>query len=155
MEIIKLSMVLDNGWLEATWNKEVSLTNDIEKDGKIVQEEYTTTEQIHCESFSGHREHISMLEERALEFQTSLEEYSDLIKLAKECFVYPTEEELADIESQNKIQEARSYLGQTDWIKDYKLRHDLGLEAIPENSSKWLILAKREEYICYLKGLEI
>ena len=51
-----------------------------------------------------------------------------------------------------KIQEANGYLAQTDWVNDYKTRHDLGLEIIPEDSSKWLVIAKREEYKVFLKG---
>ena len=51
-----------------------------------------------------------------------------------------------------KIQEANGYLAQTDWVNTYKLRHDLGLELIPEDSSKWEVINKREEYILFLKG---
>lgn len=51
-----------------------------------------------------------------------------------------------------KISEANQYLKDTDWVNYYKLRHDLGIEIINENSSKWLIINKREEYINYLKG---
>lgn len=51
-----------------------------------------------------------------------------------------------------KINEANQYLKDTDWVNDYRLRHDLGLEVIPEDSSKWIIINKREEYIVFLKG---
>lgn len=51
-----------------------------------------------------------------------------------------------------KINEANQYLKDTDWVSDYKTRHDLGLELIPESSSKWIIINKREEYILFLKG---
>lgn len=51
-----------------------------------------------------------------------------------------------------KINEASQYLKDTDWVNDYKTRHDLGLELIPEDSSKWLVIAKREEYKVFLKG---
>ncbi len=69
METIKLNIQLDKDWLEATWTKEVTTINEVEKevevDGElvkeIVQEESVTTEQIHCESFSGHKEHNVML----------------------------------------------------------------------------------------------
>lgn len=50
-----------------------------------------------------------------------------------------------------KINEANQYLKDTDWVKDYKTRHDLGLELIPEDSSKWLVISKRAEYIEFLK----
>ena len=52
-----------------------------------------------------------------------------------------------------KIQEANQYLVQTDWVNTYKIRHDLGLELIPKESSKWEIINKREIYISFLKGL--
>ena len=54
---------------------------------------------------------------------------------------------------QYKINEASSYLKDTDWVNTYKLRHDLGLELIPEESSKWEVINKREEYITFLKGI--
>lgn len=153
MEIIKLNIITFNDWLEATWSNEVTTINEVEKDGEIVREESITTEQIHCESFSGHREHIQMLRAKALEFGTSLDGYEYLIKQCEDNFVYPTDEELAKNELNNKIQEANSYLSSTDWVKDYKLRHDLGLELISEASSKWEILNKRTEYTTYLKGI--
>ena len=53
----------------------------------------------------------------------------------------------------DKKYEAINYLNDTDWVKDYKLRHDLGLELIPEDSAKWSIIKQREEYKAYLKSL--
>ena len=53
-----------------------------------------------------------------------------------------------------KIQEANGYLAQTDWVNTYKIRHDLGLELIPEDSSKWIVINKREEYIVFLKSID-
>lgn len=53
-----------------------------------------------------------------------------------------------------KIAEAELYLRETDWVETYKLRHDLGLELIPEDSSKWVIINKRAECIEYLKGIK-
>jgi len=64
----------------------------------------------------------------------------------------PIEEIEAEI-LQNKINEANMYLNQTDWVNTYKIRHDLGLELIPEDSSKWEVIIKREEYITFLKGV--
>lgn len=52
-----------------------------------------------------------------------------------------------------KIQEANQYLKDTDWVNSYKIRHDLGLELIPEESSKWEVINQREIYISFLKGL--
>ena len=162
METIKLNITIDKDWLEATWTKEVTTINEVEKetevDGEltkeIVQEESVITEQLHCESFSGHPEHIAMLEAKALEFGTSLDEYAELIAQAKEAFVMPTAEELLAYELDQKLQEANGYLAQTDWVNTYKIRHDLGLELIPETSSKWEVLSKREEYITFLKGVK-
>ena len=53
-----------------------------------------------------------------------------------------------------KINEANAYLKYTDWVDLYKIRHDLGLELIPEDSSKLEILTKREEYKLFLKGVK-
>ena len=53
-----------------------------------------------------------------------------------------------------KIAEALKYLNNTDWVDNYKTRHDLGLEILPEDSSKWTIINKREEYKQYLKENE-
>ena len=53
-----------------------------------------------------------------------------------------------------KTNEAKSYLKETDWVEAYKIRHDLGLELIPEDSSKWEVLNKREEYKLFLKGVK-
>ena len=64
----------------------------------------------------------------------------------------PIEEIEAEI-LQNKINKANMYLNQTDWVNTYKIRHDLGLELIPEDSSKWEVIIKREEYITFLKGV--
>ena len=134
METIKLNITIDKDWLEATWTKDET--------------------QIHCESFSGHKEHIAMLRAKALEFGTSLDEYDGLIAQAKEAFVMPTTEELLAYELEQKIQEANQYLAQTDWVNTYKIRHDLGLELIPEDSSKWEVINKREEYITFLRGVK-
>lgn len=113
METIKLNITIDKDWLEATWIKEVTTINDVEKEvevagelvKEIVQEESVTIKQIHCESFSGHPEHIAMLEAKAVEFGTSLDEYAELIIQAKEAFVLPTEEEIeAEKRKQFEIQ---------------------------------------------------
>ena len=131
---MKLNIKLENNWLEATW----------------IEDET----QLHCESFSGHKEHIAMLEAKAIEFGTRLDEYAGLVAQAKEAFIMPTAEELLAYELDQKIQEANGYLAQTDWVNTYKIRHDLGLELIPEESSKWEVINKREEYIVFLKSIE-
>lgn len=65
-----------------------------------------------------------------------------------------TMEEILQQEQGVKTKEANSYLKETDWVETYKLRHDLGLELIPEESSKLVIINKREEYKLFLKNLE-
>ena len=95
METIKLNIIIDKDWLEATWSEDEI--------------------QVHCESFSGHPEHITMLEAKALEFGTSLDGYAELIEQAKEAFVMPTAEELLAYELDQKIQEAKMYLASTDY----------------------------------------
>lgn len=59
--------------------------------------------------------------------------------------------EAKEQELQRKMQEAKLYLDSTEWVKDYKLRHDLGLEQIPKESSKWSIIQKREEALNFIK----
>lgn len=61
-----------------------------------------------------------------------------------------TEEEF---KNQNLVDSYNQYLRETDWIKGYLLEHRLGIEIIPENSSKWLIINTRQSYIDFLKGL--
>ena len=97
---MKLELKLTNDWLEATWYTEA--------------DEVKT--QVHCESFSGHPEHITMLKAKAKEYGTELDE-----TLIKECianFKMPTEAELAEQAKAQAIAEARSYLNSTDWIKN-------------------------------------
>lgn len=65
-----------------------------------------------------------------------------------------TPEEISRQEQEVKIQEANSYIKETDWVETYKLRHDLGLELIHEESSKWAVINKRAEYKVFLKNLE-
>ena len=64
-----------------------------------------------------------------------------------------TEEEIKINELNKKVQEAKTYLRETDWVNAYKIRHDLGLDLIPESSSKWEVINKRTEYITFLKGI--
>lgn len=64
-----------------------------------------------------------------------------------------TKEEVQSEILNKNIQEANQYLKDTDWVNSYKIRHDLGLELILEDSSKWLIINQREIYISFLKGL--
>lgn len=157
METIKLNITIDKDWLEATWIKEVTTIKDVEKevevDGElikeIVQEESVKTEQAHCESFSGHPEHIAMLEAKALEFGTSLDEYAELIAQAKEAFIMPTEEELLSYENANKVAEAKAYLSSTDFYMTVDKYASLTVERQNELVSK---RAEARETINLLQG---
>ena len=66
---------------------------------------------------------------------------------------FRTEEEVIADNLKAKIAEANNYLKETEWVESYKLRHDTGLELIPETSAKWPIITKREEYKAYLRTL--
>ena len=125
---MKLELKLQNDWIEATWYTEA--------------DEVKT--QVHCESFSGHREHIEMLRAKALEFSTELDE-----KLISECianFKYPTEEELAQQELEAKIAEAKIYLASTD----FKMTVDYYATLAPEQQEE--LIARRAEARAFLKA---
>ena len=99
-----------------------------------TQEETVTKTQVHCESFSGHREHIAMLRAKALEFGTELDE-----ALISECianFKYPTEEELAQQELEVKIAEAKTYLASTD----FKMTVDYYATLTPEQQEELIAI---------------
>ena len=117
METIKLNITIENNWLEATWTKEVTTINEIEKevevDGELikelVQEESVTTEQIHCESFSGHPEHISILRDRCTLYGVKLSiDDEKLIEEAMNNFTMPSQEELDKINLDNLKVELKS-----------------------------------------------
>ena len=117
METIKLNITIDKDWLEATWTKEVTTINDVEKevevDGElvkeIVQEESVPTEQIYCESFSGHPEHISMLRDRCTLYGVKLSiDDEKLIEEAMNNFTMPSQEELDKINLDNLKVELKS-----------------------------------------------
>ena len=108
----KLTLILDEtNWLEATWVEEV-ITQVPVKEG---EEDRVETTQVHCESFSGHPEHIAMLRAKALEFKTSLDEYEDLIAEWEKNFKAPTEEEIQAEITLHLVNEAKNYLASTDY----------------------------------------
>lgn len=103
MEAFKLNITIDKDWLEATWTKEVTTINEVEKevevDGEVIKEivkaESIITEQIHCESFSGHKEHIMHLMQKVDEHKIILtDEQKILIQKVQDSFIYPTNEEI-------------------------------------------------------------
>ena len=105
----KLNLILDQtNWLEATWVEEI--INQTE-DGESTVE----TKQLHCESYSGHPKHISMLRAKALEFGTPLDEFEGLIAQAEQAYTPPTQEELDRALVIQKIQEYKAYLLATDF----------------------------------------
>lgn len=135
---MNLELKLTNDWLEATWYEEV-ITSETEED-------YTTKTQVHCESFSGHPEHIAMLRARAVEFGTKLDE-----ALIKECianFKMPTDEELLVEANKAKVQEARAYLISTAWYIE-RLNDPSSGKAIPQE-----VLDKRAEARVIINELE-
>jgi len=85
---MKLELKLSNKWLEATW----------------YTEENETKTQVHCESFSGHPEHIAMLKSKALEYGTELDEV--IVKELSDSYEAPTQAELDAIAKEQAKQEA-------------------------------------------------
>lgn len=129
----KLNLILDQtNWLEATWVEEIITQVEGEED-KVE------TTQLWCESYSGHLEHISMLRAKALEFETSLDEYEELIAECESKFIAPTEEEIQAEIIKNQVAEAKNYLASTD----YKMTIDYfaTLTELEQNE----LIAKRAE----------
>ncbi len=126
----KLSIIKTNqDWLEATWSDE--------------------EEVIHCESFSGHKEHIGMLKAKCVEFGTELTEEDEvIIKEISEAYVYPTAEEIAEQELNKKFAEADAYLKSTAWYVE-RLNDPSSGKEIPQE-----VLEKRSEAreVLNLKG---
>ena len=123
----QLTLILDQtNWLEATW-----IEDDI---------------RVHCESYSGHPEHISMLRAKALGFETSLEDYEDLIAECEKNFIAPTEEEIQAEITVNLVQEAKNYLANTD----YKMTVDYFATLSKEIQDE--LIAKRAEAREFIRG---
>ena len=143
------SLTLDNGWLEATWVDAISTVKVVEQ----VEEVDITETQVHCESYSGHPEHVQMLRDKAVELGTSLDEYEELIAKVQSEFVMPTEAELLAYEQEQKIAECTAYLVTTDWVEPYLIRYELGLEILAADSEKFVIKGKRAEAKAFLKSV--
>lgn len=115
----------------------------------IMENKMVSEKQIILED--GIEKEIEVLVEKKVETQKEilipLEKYCKTLKISP--YVEPI---LIDLEP-NKKYEADRYLRDTDWVKDYKLRHDLGLELIAEDSNKWEIIKQREIYLEFLKTL--
>lgn len=156
----KLTLILDQtNWLEATWVEEITTQVPVEKetdvDGEIVKEtileDKVETTQIHCESFSGHPEHIVMLRAKALEFEIDLTDFEDLIADCESKFEMPSEESIQVEITKNLIAEAKNYLASTD----YKMTVDY-FATLTEIEQNELILKRAEarEFIRANKGDE-
>lgn len=65
---------------------------------------------IHCESFSGHREHLQMLRNKASEYEVDLTEFEELIAECESNFEYPSEESIQEELEAQSIYD-RKYLG--------------------------------------------
>lgn len=122
---MKLELKLTNDWLEATWRDEED-------------------KQVHCESFSGHPEHIAMLRAKAIEYGTELDEA--IVKELAESYVAPTQAELDAIEISNKISEAKAYLTSSDFKMTVDYYATLTLEQQAE------LTTKRADARALLKG---
>lgn len=150
----KLNLILDStNWLEATWIEEIVTQIPVEKEtevkGEIVKEtileDKVETTQVWCESYSGHPEHIAMLRAKALEFETSLDEYKELIAECESKFIAPTDEEIQAEIIKNQVAEAKNYLASTD----YKMTIDYfaTLTELEQNE----LIAKRAEAREYVR----
>jgi len=97
---MKLELKLSNKWLEATW----------------YTEENEAKTQVHCESFSGHPEHIVMLRARITEYavDTTADDEATISELIA-SYVPPTQAELDEEAKKAKLQEAYAYLASTDF----------------------------------------
>ena len=99
---------LDGNWAEVTWVEEAIQTSE-EGVETIIET------QVHCESYSGHPEHIVMLTSKAAELGTNLDEYMELVEQLASTYAEPTQEELDEAERVHKLNESRSYLNSTDY----------------------------------------
>lgn len=141
--MIKINIVIDNtDWLEASWVEE---TINQTEDGESTVE----TKQVHCESFSGHPEHIAMLRARAAEFGTELDEYESLIAQAEQAYTPPTQEELDKALVIQKVQEYKAYLLATDFKMTVDYYATLTLAEQLE------LTAKRQEAREYIRVNEV
>lgn len=105
--MIKIKEILvyeKTNWLEVTWVKEIVTQVEVEKDGELVIEDKIEVIQIHCESFGDSDEYIQLLRDRALEFNTSLDEYEELISTVISNRSIPTEDELLAFKKEQEKQ---------------------------------------------------
>ena len=107
----KLILKLDKDWIEATFINVASILEEVEKDvdGVITKEEKITEEEIHCESFSGHPEHIAMLRDKCEVYGVKLSiDDEKLIDEVGNNFTMPSQEKLDKINLDNLKIELKS-----------------------------------------------
>ena len=131
------------GWYDDNYHG-VKVLAKKDNNGNIIEEEYLDLSAIPKDCIEVSDDTWS----KALEISANA--YVDGEFIVKD---FRSEEEVIAGNLKNKIAKANSYLKDTDWVKDYKLRHDLGLELIPEDSNKWEIIKQREIYLEFLKTL--
>lgn len=134
--ILKITKTIPD-WLEATW-----IDNEV---------------QVHCESFSGHPEHIQMLRDRCVEFGTKLTiEDEKIIAEISEAFIPTPQEELDRLEVEQKVYEAKTYLASTDWIVtkigEVQIKGEDTTELLSKYSTE---LIKRDECRTLINSLEV
>ena len=89
------------------------------------------------------------------------EAWSAALEISANCYEggkfivkeFRTQAEIDAHNLQMEIMKADAYLKETEWVENYKIRHDLGLDTIAADSEKWQIIKKREEYKEFLKSL--
>ena len=120
--IIKLLKNPNSNSIEASWIEEKTITTSVivekEIDGELTRvkenKDIIVKTTIHCQSFSDTQ--IDLLRQTAKNFNTTFsKEQEALIKEVESNRVLLTQEELAKIELDNDIAEAKAYLASTDY----------------------------------------
>lgn len=89
------------------------------------------------------------------------EVWSEALNISANCYEngkfivkeFRTQAEIDADNLQMEISKVNAYLKDTEWVENYKLKHDLGLEIIPEDSAKWELIKQREVYKTFLRNL--
>lgn len=133
-----------------TWYSEemqgVLVPEKKDDDGKVIEEKYYDTSNFP-------KPYIKVDDDTYNEALSKGFNYYNSKTKKFELKDFRTKSQIEEENLKTKRNEANKYLKDTDWVKDYKLRHDLGLELIPEDSNKWEIIKQREIYLEFLKTL--
>lgn len=143
-------------WVEPKYEEKVISKKTKDDNGNITKEKITEKSLVKNGFYD-----ISNIPNPSIEVNEKV--WQEAIKINANYYNSKTKEfEVKDFRTENQIEEenlrikrdkANRYLKDTDWVKDYKLRHDLGLEVIPSDSNKWEIIKQREIYLEFLKTL--